>query len=122
MEIVDFVRIGRIGSCMPDGDIFDNSRRGKWRKISRAYIGRQPFDYRVGCISEAIRDCVSVGGTAKAVGAAVAVLESTLKNQQQGGRKVAGRLVDSLFERYAAEWLRFSGQRKAAEPESVSAR
>jgi hypothetical protein len=35
-------------------------------------------------VSEAIRNSVSVGSTAKAVGAVITVLESTLKNQQQG--------------------------------------
>jgi len=73
-----------ISYAMPDGDLFDNSLHWKWRKVSRAYVGRQPFDHKVACISEAIRNCVSMGSTAKAVGAAVTVLETTLKNQQQG--------------------------------------
>lgn len=38
-----------------------------------------------------------------------------------GGRKEADRLIDSLFERYAAEWLRFSAQRPVFEPETILA-
>jgi hypothetical protein len=38
-----------------------------------------------------------------------------------GGRKEADRLIDSLFERYGAEWLRFSAQRQVAEPETILA-
>lgn len=69
---------------MPDGDIFDNTLRGGWKKAFRAYLGRQPAEHKVACVSEAIRNTVSGGNTANAVGAAVAALESTLKNQQQG--------------------------------------
>jgi len=44
-----------------------------------------------------------------------------LASRVAGGKKEVTRLIDSLFERYAAEWLRFSGQRKVVEPEAVLA-
>jgi hypothetical protein len=69
---------------MPDGDIFDSSIHGRWKKVYRAFVGRQPSSYKLAYISEALRDCVSSGNTAKAVGAAVTVLEATLKNHSQG--------------------------------------
>jgi hypothetical protein len=37
-----------------------------------------------------------------------------LASRVAGGKKEAGHLVDSLFKRYAAEWLRFSAMRRAA--------
>lgn len=69
---------------MPDGDIFDNSLRRGWKKAFRAYLGRHSAEHKLACVSEAIRNTLSSGNTASAVGAAVAALETTLKNQQQG--------------------------------------
>lgn len=69
---------------MPDGDIFDNTLRQGWKKAFRAFLGRHSVEQKLACVSEAIRNTISNGNTAKAVGAVVAVLESTLKNQQQG--------------------------------------
>lgn len=68
---------------MPDGDIFDFALRGRWRKVSRAFLGRQELSYKLACISEALQQATS-GMTAKAVGAAVEMLEATLKPHEQG--------------------------------------
>jgi len=68
---------------MPDGDIFSNSLHGGWRKVYRAFVGRQPSTHKLACISEALRCCVGSGNTAKAVGIAVGVLESALKDNSQ---------------------------------------
>ncbi|MGI0134204.1 MAG: hypothetical protein ACREBW_04520 [Candidatus Micrarchaeaceae archaeon] len=68
---------------MPDGDIFTNSLHGGWRKVYRAFVGRQPPTHKLACISEALRGCVGSGNTAKAVGVAVGVLESALKDHSQ---------------------------------------
>src|ERR1700677_882918 len=69
---------------MPDGDIFSSSLHGGWRRVFRAFIGRQPSKHKIACVSEAIRGTLSAGDASNAVGVALTVLESTLGNRQQG--------------------------------------
>jgi hypothetical protein len=68
---------------MPDYDIFTDSLHGGWRKVYRAFVGRQLSTHELACISEALRGCVGSG--------------------------------ISRYQRYTAEWLRFSALRYEAE-------
>jgi len=68
---------------MPDGDIFNHSLHGGWNKVYRAFVGRQPSSHKIACISEALRNFVSSGNAAKAVGAAMGVLDSVLSEHSQ---------------------------------------